>query len=95
MLPVRLRSRGTSPRLNGRTDIMAKRHQPKIVSPYFTSDDYTRLREARHTLANLIGECDRAAACGIDVTDLRRARDEIDQQLSAIERHYMTPNGGE
>ena len=67
---------------------MSKRKSPPMAA-FFTPEDYQRLRQARHDLANVIGECDRASACGIDIDHLRDARNQVDQQLAAIEQHYF------
>lgn len=71
-----------------------RKKPPAAMSPFFTPDDYQRLRQMRHDLANVIGECDRAHACGIDVQALREARNEVDAQLAAIEQHYFGNHAG-
>lgn len=68
------------------------RKTPRITSALFTDEDYRQLREHRHALNKLVLECDKARACGIDVTELARVRDDVDRQLAAIEQHYMSPS---
>lgn len=57
----------------------------------FTRSDYDTLRNARRSLADLIGKLDKARACGVDCAMYEQMRTEIDAQLAAIEQHFMTP----
>lgn len=70
---------------------MTRRKQPVPVG-MFTEQDYAELKRHRNNLAELVNECARARACGIDTAEFDKARAEIDRQLEAIEVHFM--NGG-
>lgn len=70
---------------------MTRRKQSVPVG-MFTESDYAELKRHRNNLAELINECARARACGIDTAEFDKARAEIDRQLEAIEVHFM--NGG-
>jgi hypothetical protein len=39
----------------------------------------------------MIQRLDKAQACGVDCAIFRQQRDELDQQLSQIQQHFMTP----
>jgi len=72
---------------------MAKRSKLPEGS-MFTQGDYEALRMHRKNLADWVQKCDKAQKCGVDVAELRRIRDEVEQQLAAIEHHFMTPSAG-
>ena len=57
----------------------------------FTRQDYETLVETERSLSDLIGKCDKAEACGIQVGVWRQQRDQIASQLAAIKQHFMTP----
>jgi len=67
---------------------MAKKQLPTVDS-IFTPQDQQNLRRHRKILADWIVKCDRAQACGVDVAELRRIRDETDQALANVEHHFM------
>jgi len=60
-------------------------------NPMFSRQDYELLRRERRRLADLITLLDRAEACGIACDTFRGMRQQIDDQLAAIEQHFMTP----
>lgn len=57
----------------------------------FSAQDYSDLRAARLKLANLVQKMDKARACGADCSAFDDARKSLDDQLAAIELHFMTP----
>ena len=57
----------------------------------FTPADYQTLRLARQTLNNLIPQMDKAKACGVDCSSYLQMVQDLDQQLAAIQQHFMTP----
>lgn len=67
---------------------MAKKQLP-TNDGLFTQQDQTNLRRHRKILNDWIQKCDRAEACGVDVGELRRIRDETDQALANVEHHFM------
>lgn len=62
-----------------------------VDNPNFTKDDYNTLRQVRTTLANLLSKFDKAEACGVNCEFLRSQRQSIDDQLAAIQQHFMSP----
>lgn len=66
--------------------------QKASASPgLFTAADHRALRIARTDLADLLGRFDKAKACGADCSMFEQMRTDIDNQLAAIELHFMTP----
>lgn len=57
----------------------------------YNKEQYQLLIAERRRLQSLVALCDKAEACGIDVSTYRAMRDEIDKQLEAIQTHFMTP----
>lgn len=72
---------------------MARKQRPED-NPVFNRQDYELLRRERRRLADLIGTLDKAEACGIACDTFRGMRQQIDDQLAAIEQHFMTPVPG-
>jgi hypothetical protein len=57
----------------------------------FTATDYQTLRNSRRDLADLLAKIDKAKACGVDCAVYESVRQDIDNQLAAIQQHFMTP----
>ena len=57
----------------------------------FSKADYETLVRTRRDLNDMIQRLDKAQACGVDCAIFRQQRDELDQQLSQIQQHFMTP----
>lgn len=73
---------------------MAKKSESNPGDVLFTKADYDQLRLHRRRLNDLLGTIDKAAACGISCDFIKAQRDEVDQQLAAIQQHFMTPPPG-
>lgn len=69
------------------------RRKNQIPVGMFTEQDYAELKRHRNNLAEVIQECARARACGIDTAEFDKARAQVDEQLAAIETHFMSGQG--
>lgn len=66
------------------------RRQP-ATGVMFDRQKYEQLIRARRELNQMIGDIDKAEACGVQCAVLRQQRDDLDKQLEAIQLHFMTP----
>jgi hypothetical protein len=68
--------------------------QQVTTDSLFNKTDYEQLRLHRRKMNDLLTVIDKASACGIACDFIKQQRDEVDQQLAAIEQHFMTPPPG-
>jgi CHASE2 domain-containing sensor protein len=57
----------------------------------FDQSQYKIMRLHRRKMNDLLRTLEKAQACGIACDFIRQQRDEVEQQLAAIEQHFMTP----
>lgn len=69
------------------------RRKQQIPVGMFTDQDWAELKQHRNQLNEVLQDCARAKACGLDTAAYLQARAQIDEQLAAIESHFMTPHG--
>jgi hypothetical protein len=70
---------------------MTRKAKSDLPSGLFTKQHYEMLISERRKLNDLIGTLDRAEQCGVDCATYRAMRTDIDNQLAAIQQHFMTP----
>lgn len=70
-----------------------KQQQPAVekTEPLFTRQDYELLRRERRRLDQLIGVIESAEACGVACDTFKQVRQQLADQLAAIEHHFMNP----
>jgi hypothetical protein len=61
------------------------------VSGVYDAQDYAQLRAARASLNDIIDKLTKARACGVDCSMYEQMRSDLDNQLAAIQQHFMTP----
>lgn len=57
----------------------------------FTREAYEQLKREQRKLHDMLVTFDKAEACGVDCQQLRLINEELLNNLTAIEQHFMTP----
>ena len=64
----------------------------KIVIKLFNEEDVRESKEARKQLADVLPFMDAAEECGVQCQAFKDVRKQLDDNLKAIEAHFMKPS---
>ena len=67
------------------------RKKSDMPSGLFTREHYDTLHTERRKLNDLIATLDKAEQCGVNCDAYRAMRQDVDNQLAAIQQHFMNP----